>query len=89
MGAFPPPQRGGDSMRGKLRDKSAISRRDPLRRPEGEQRQPYKRDARGTLWIGQQLEDDDDEYDFEEELALDEEADLEKDPVILKEPQKK
>jgi hypothetical protein len=73
-------------MRGKLRDKSFINRRDVLRRPDGE---PYKRDARGTQWIGQQLDEDDDEYDFEEELALDDEEDLEADPVPLKETQKK
>lgn len=73
-------------MRGKLRDKSSINRRDILRRPDGEQRQPYKRGARGTQWIGQQLEEDDDEYDFEEELELDE---IENEPVLLKGPQKK
>jgi hypothetical protein len=91
MGVFPPPQGGGDGMRGKLRDKSALSRRDTLRRPEGEQYQPYKRATRGTQWIGQPLEEDDEEYDVEEELELDEAEELERedDPVRIKEPQKK
>ena len=53
-------------MRGKLRDKSSINRRGELRRTDGEQRQPYKRDTRGTQWIGEPQEDDDDTYDFEE-----------------------
>lgn len=79
-------------MRGKLRDKSSINRRGALRRTDGEQRQPYKRDTRGMQWIGEPQEeddDDDDTYDFEETPEPDEEENLKSESVPLKEAQKK
>jgi hypothetical protein len=72
-------------MRGKLRDKSSINRRGALRRTDGEQRQPYKRDTRGMQWIGEP-QDDDEVYDFEETSELEEEEeDLKSESVPLKE----
>lgn len=76
-------------MRGKLRDKSSINRRGKLRRTDGEQRQPYKRDTRGTQWIGEPQEDDDDTYDFEETSEFAEGEDLKSESVPLKGAQKK
>ncbi|GCE06409.1 hypothetical protein [Dictyobacter aurantiacus] len=59
-------------MRGKLRDKNSINRRDTFRRgAEGEVRRPYKRDTRVAHWIDQNLEDE--YYEDEVELEDDEE----------------
>src|ERR1051326_1210657 len=63
-----PHKRGGDSMRGKLRDKRITTKR------EGTERQrPGKRDNRSTFRLSLQLEDDELEFDLEEE-AEEEEA---------------
>lgn len=62
-------------MRGKLRDKSSINKRDTFRRgAEGDARRPYKRDTRATHWVDQNLEDED--YGDEIEIEEDEEASM-------------
>lgn len=65
-------------MRGKLRDKSSIARRDTFRQGESEQRRPYRRDIYATQWSGQDVDEDDidgyaeEEYLAEEEVAIEE-----------------
>lgn len=57
-------------MRGKLRDKSAASRRDTFRRSENDVRRPYKRDQRNTNWIEQQTDEDEYTFDIDDELDV-------------------
>ncbi|GHO84544.1 hypothetical protein [Dictyobacter formicarum] len=62
-------------MRGKLRDKNSINKRDTFRRgAEGETRRPYKRDTRTMHWIDQNLEDEDEYYGDEDEVEEEDEA---------------
>ena len=60
-------------MRGKLRDKRSSTRHDSFKHEENEQRRPYKRDSRTTLWDNQQQLEDDEVYD-EDDLVEDEDA---------------
>ena len=53
-------------MRGKLRDKRAVTKRDNFKRDVMERRRPAKRDTRTSIWQYQQI-------DQEEEILLDEE----------------
>ncbi|GLV59572.1 hypothetical protein KDH_63980 [Dictyobacter sp. S3.2.2.5] len=73
-------------MRGKLRDKNSINRRDTFRRgTEGEARRPYKRDARVAHWVDQNLEDE--YYEDEAELEGDaEEAEMTRLDINVKKP---
>lgn len=73
-------------MRGKLRDKNSINKRDTFRRgAEGEARRPYKRDTRTTHWIDQNL-DDEDEYYVDEDGLEEEEAEMAELKPIIKKP---
>lgn len=45
-------------MRGKLRDKRPIAKRDPLKRDEIERKRPIKRDNKNLIWLHQQLEEE-------------------------------
>jgi hypothetical protein len=58
-----PQRRGGENVRGKLRDKRAIGQRDSVKRELVERRKPTRRDARTVLWLNQ--ETDSDEYDLD------------------------
>ncbi|GCF08604.1 hypothetical protein [Dictyobacter arantiisoli] len=73
-------------MRGKLRDKGSINKRDPFHNNAGEQRRPYKRGPRTADWIDQQLAQlDEEEGEEEEEESLEEpasEEQLEIEPAV-------
>jgi len=58
-----PQRRGGENVRGKLRDKRAIGQRDSVKRELIERRKTTKRDARTVLWLNQETESD--EYDLD------------------------
>jgi hypothetical protein len=75
-------------MRGKLRDKHSINKRDTFRRgAEGEARRPYKRDTRIAHWIDQNLEDEDEYYEDEDELEeAEEEASMAELDTTIKKP---
>ncbi|HLZ60553.1 MAG TPA: hypothetical protein VKR06_26710 [Ktedonosporobacter sp.] len=60
-------------MRGKLRDKRAVTKRDIVKREVIERRRPTKRDTRTTSWINQQVNDD----EYESYIDDDEEIELE------------
>ncbi len=45
-------------MRGKLRDKRMVARRDIFQREVFERKRPTKRDNRSITWLIQELEDD-------------------------------
>jgi hypothetical protein len=60
--------RGGDSLRGKLRDKPTNAKQYRLRRELMERRRPAKRENRATNLQNQQWEDDDDPLDENKEL---------------------
>jgi hypothetical protein len=54
-------------VRGKLRDKSATSKRDSIKRELVERRKPNKRDGRTVIWLNQESDSDDYELDLLEE----------------------
>jgi len=62
-----PQWRGGDSMRGKLRDKRITATRDISKRDGIERHRLAKRDNRSMVRLSLQIEDDDLEFDIEEE----------------------
>jgi hypothetical protein len=61
---------GGDSVRGKLRDKPTNAKQYRLRRELMERRRPAKRQNRATNLLNQYLEDDDDLLDNNRELLV-------------------
>ncbi len=67
--------KGGESLRGKLRDKRAL-KRDNSKRESMDRRQTTKRDNRLTVWINS------DEEDQIDDVLLDEEEAQEDIPVI-------
>ena len=63
--------RGGESVRGKLRDKRTDARRDRIKRELMQRRRPAKRDNRMFAILSQQFEDEfllDDEEELQETL---------------------
>jgi hypothetical protein len=62
-----PQRRGGENVRGKLRDKRATTRRDSVKRELAERRKPSKRDARSGYWLNQESENEEDDLDLLEE----------------------
>ncbi len=64
-------------MRGKLRDKHATSKRDNFNQEDLEQRRPYKRDARTSIWSTDQ-ENEDDEFIIEDDENTPEKVELPK-----------
>ena len=63
-------------MRGKLRDKGSINRRDPFHNTTGEPRRPYKRGPQTAEWIDQQIAQLDEDEGEEEVEELDDVDDL-------------
>jgi hypothetical protein len=63
-------ERGGDSVRGKLRDKPTNARQYRLRRELMERRRPAKRENRATILLNQHREDDDDILDEDKEQLV-------------------
>ena len=62
--------RGGESVRGKLRDKPTNARQYRLRRELMERRRPAKRENRDTLILSQQWDEDDGLLDEDKELLV-------------------
>jgi hypothetical protein len=56
-------KRGGESMRGKLRDKRGANKKYGFNREGLERRQPYKRVPQTMNWLKQDIEDE--EYDVD------------------------
>jgi len=66
-----PQRRGGESMRGKLRDKRADMKRDRFKRELIERRRTNKRENRITMiWLNQQLEQEEDDLLLDEQELL-------------------
>jgi len=72
-------RRGGESMRGKLRDKRAV-KRDVLKRDITEHKRPAKHQARLASWLNQDVDEQDDEL-------LEDEGEEETVITILPQPQ--
>lgn len=57
-------------MRGKLRDKRTVTKRDGFKRDMLERRRPAKRDNRNITWLKQEPDEEEDELLEEEETAV-------------------
>lgn len=71
-------------MRGKLRDKRALAKRESFKRDVQGRRRPVKRENRTLVWLNEQMKSgkDDDQLDLDEFLG--EDALLEEDELLEK-----
>ena len=65
-----PQWRGGESMRGKLRDKRADTKRDNLKRELIERRRTNRRENRNMTWQNLQVDQEEENLLEEEEVLL-------------------